>query len=108
MVNMKHDRRDGMALMAVVVGTFTAISALAVLMTLASFSSETSDTERRVAEARYLAFGALEQARFDLVHAVANWDPVPTKGEAQIGDYTVGYEISESGIDLIETDSAGI
>lgn len=100
--------RRGLALMSVVVGSVSAVGAVAVLMTLATFSSDTANIERRNTEAQYLAMGAVESAKRDLLDSIANWDEPPTYGQMVIGADVVQFEIGETGLDTVRTDASGI
>lgn len=106
--NLVRESRRGMALMAVVIATFSVVSVLGVLMTLASYSTENADTARRSAEARYVAMGALEVAERELLNAVANWRPAPEGGTAELEELRTDYFIEPTGFDAVVTDPSGI
>lgn len=100
--------RRGMAVVAMVVATFSVVSVLAVMLTLASYSSARANTERHAAEARYLAMGAIEAAKRDIAIATANWLPVPTEGQVDIAGTVVTYEVVPTDAIQPQVDAAGI
>ena len=100
--------RRGAAMTAAVVAAFTATSLLWVMMTLASFSAEEADIDRRRAEARYLGLGALEAAEKRVLDSVANWKSVPSVGTVDIAGHEIGYTINPTAHQDVVLDSAGI
>lgn len=102
------DRRRGMAIVAMVIATFSVVSVLSVMLTLASYSNDRANTERRSAEARYIGMGAVEAAKRELGMAAANWQPVPENGVVDVNGVQIAYEATETDPIPPRVDLAGI
>lgn len=103
----QQDRR-GVALIAALFAAAMSATLVAVLFLTASASNKLADVGRHKSEAKYMASGAVEAAKKDVQTAIANWDVVPVNGTVSVGDANVAYTITPSGLDAIQTDSAGI
>ncbi len=101
-------RKRGAALISALFAAAMTATLVAVLFLTASAGNTVADVERHKAEAKYIASGAVEAAKKEIQTAIANWDPVPEVGEIEIGGQDIQYSIAESGVDMIQTDSAGI
>ncbi|MCA8980184.1 MAG: hypothetical protein KDC14_09175, partial [Planctomycetes bacterium] len=109
-----HDSRRarrskrGVALISALFAAAMSATLVAVLFLTATAGNKLSDVGRHKAEAKYMAAGAVEAAKKDVQTAIANWDDVPVDGAVSVGDQDVAYTIAPSGLDMIQTDSAGI
>ncbi|MEM7311307.1 MAG: hypothetical protein AAF682_31865 [Planctomycetota bacterium] len=80
----------------------------AVVLMSGSIAGKNASVDRYRVRARYLAEGAAEVAKKDLVEAVANFDPVPATGTAEVGGMAIDYEVAPTGLSTITTDASGI
>jgi hypothetical protein len=91
-----------------VVTIFMGMGLVAVMMTDSNTTARTELRERSRTIARYLAEGAVESAKKELVIAIANFKYPPFEGEATINDRNVGYAVTPTGFNEIVTDASGI
>lgn len=104
----RRSQRRGVALIYALFAATTAATMIAVTMQIALTSKRQSQIRQFGGSARYLAEGAVEQAKRDVANAVANWQPVPTAGTATINGEVVDYTVTPTGFDEIRTDPSGI
>jgi len=86
----------------------TAATMISVMMTMSLSSHRTANTKRQNVVAEYLAEGAIEVAKRDLITAVANWQPVPQTGTTVIDGTTVSYAITPTGFSGVAAEASGI
>lgn len=101
-------RKQGIALLYAVFGAFVAASIAGVLFAIAGVTNVRSDTQRSSLQAQYLAEGAVEAGRKEVIQAIANWEAPPEDGTADIDGRQVPYTIEPTGGGGISTDPAGI
>jgi hypothetical protein len=97
-----------MAMLYAVFAAATAATMVAATMAMTSAYNRQSRIHQFSGEARYLAEGAVEQAKADIASAIANWRAVPATGTATIDGQLVPYTITSTGFNTVATDSAGI
>lgn len=95
-------------MLVVVFAMALAIAVSGVMMMTSASASRDAQRLRHSTEARYLAEGALEVAKKELVSAIADFEPAPTAGTATIGGVSVDYVIEPTGFSAIEVDPSGI
>lgn len=108
LVSNRRRSRRGMALIYALFAAATAATMIAVTMTVALSSKRESQIRQFGGEARYLAEGAVEQAKRDVATAIANWRVVPATGSTVIDGQAVNYTATPTAFNTITTDAAGI
>ena len=94
--NARRERR-GWALVFAVFTAFVAASFASLMFVNALTSSRVAEVHHRSTEARYVAEGAVEEAKKVAQTAIANWMGVPTDGVATINGEAVPYTIEPTG-----------
>jgi hypothetical protein len=97
-----------MAMLYAVFAAFAAASMVAVTMALAVSDNDVSKVRRHQASARYLAEGAVEQAKTEIAQSIADWEVPPATGSVTIAGEPVTYAIQPTGFNSLVTDAAGI
>jgi len=105
--------RRGMALLYACFGVIASATAVSIAVHVAMSSSRQAATSVRSTRAEYLAEGAVEQAKVDVITAIANWENVPTAGTVDVpglgyATTQLNYSAGPTGFSTISTDSAGI
>ncbi|MFT5049034.1 MAG: hypothetical protein ACI8QZ_000423 [Chlamydiales bacterium] len=101
-------RRRGVALIYAVFGAFAAATMIAVMLTMGRWTSDLANTKRDRMQAQYLAEGALDAARKEILDLVANWGAAPTGGSVTIAGVDVDYTIEHVATDNVTIDPSGI
>lgn len=101
-------RRDGVALIYAVFGTFVVASMVSVMFTMAGVSDKRAEVKRGKVRARLLAEGALDAVEKDLQTALANWQDPVAGGTKTVGGADVTFTIAELGNQSIMTEQDGI
>lgn len=100
--------RRGLAMAATVVTVFATAAMVGVMLTLADSTKRVATVERYDSEARYLAEGAVEIARREVLKEIAKWEPPSSSYEVEIGDAAIEVEVVPSGYFKSLTDPSGI
>ncbi len=87
-----ESKRGAALIMALLAATAAAGMAM-LLMTTSRTSSDSANREAARLRARYLAEGALEHAKKEVLNAIANFGLPPTEGATEIDGIAVAYEI---------------
>ena len=107
-VEQSNERIRGVALLYAVFGAFVAATMMAVMLTMAGVTNTTSKVKLGSVQAQYLAEGAVEAAKKQLVEAIANWDVPPATGVVTVGTTDVSFRIANTGGTVVSTDPSGI
>jgi len=100
--------RSGWAMLLVGIALIAGSTMAAMLMVSGTVTSRGANTHRQQVRAWYLAEGAVETAKKELMEAIAAFEDVPQTGTAVIDGRQVTYNIEETGFEQIQTDPAGI
>jgi len=97
-----------MAMLYAVFGVFAAATMVSVTLTMSMSTNRQAQTHVRSSRVKYLADGAVEQAKQELAESIANWRTPDPTGVAVIDGIAVPYTVTPTGFDQVSTDAAGI
>lgn len=100
--------RSGWAMVAAVFVIVAVSVALSLMLTSSLSAHRTAGVAKNSSAAHFRAEGGLSAAKRELLVAVANWLPAPTGSTVVIDDVPVGYDVTPTGYETIETDATGI
>ena len=106
--NAPDASRGGWALLFAVFAAFVAASSVALVLTRSATTSKNSQLGRSKQEARYVALGAVEVAKKNLLNSVANFVPAPYETQIAVGNHLADTVMSETGFTAVETEPSGI
>jgi hypothetical protein len=95
-------------MLVAVFAAFAVATTASLMFWAASTSTRTAETARKGVDARFLAEGAVQLARKEVLDALANWGAVPASGSASIDGKSVPYTIVPTGFTSTLTDASGI
>jgi hypothetical protein len=101
-------RERGMAMLYAVFASFAAATLVAMLLSTSLTSTKIAIVKKTSARAEYLAEGAVENAKRQVLTSVAAWSNPPAAGSVTIDGVTVPYTITPTGFTTLRTDPSGI
>lgn len=100
--------RAGWAMLLVGIALIAGSTMAAMLMVSGTVTSREANSHRHQVRAWYLAEGAIEAAKKELLEAIADFEPAPEDGTVVIDGREVAYGIEATGFNQTQTDEAGI
>jgi hypothetical protein len=100
--------RGGWAMLLVGIALIAGSTMAAMLMVTGTVTSRSANTHRHQVRAWYLAEGAVEAAKKELLEAVAGFEAPPETGTVTIDGREIAYNIEATGFNQVQTDPAGI
>lgn len=106
--NVAGEPEAGLAMAATVITVFATAAMVGVMLTLADSTQQVANVQRFGTEARYLAEGAVEIAKRDVLGEIAEWSLPGNQYPVQVGETMVDVAVQPSGYVQALTDPAGI
>jgi hypothetical protein len=100
--------RAGWAMLLVGIALIAGSTMAAMLMVSGTVTSREANTHRQQVRAWYLAEGAIEAGKKELLEAIADFEAAPTDGTIVIDGREVAYGIEATGFNQTQQDDAGI
>ncbi len=102
------DSQTGLAMAATVITVFATAAMVGVMLTLADSTHQVASVQRFGTEARYVAEGAVEIAKREVLSGIAEWTPPDSQYQVEVGGSMVDVSVQPSGHVEALTDPAGI
>lgn len=99
--------RRGSALAVALFASMVAACTVLVMVRLALVTNELADVDRRQAENRFRALGALEIVQKSIGDALANYGTPPVEGELALDGDPVRFEVAQNETDILREDEVG-